>query len=95
MRPARAAAVVVALLGVAGVGLGVAGTPGSLRASANSFVNDRAAGTVATQAHNSPSVAVDPRRPSTIVVANRLDAPELGCTLSVSSNGGRRGNRCR
>ncbi|MGH9226594.1 MAG: sialidase family protein, partial [Acidimicrobiales bacterium] len=75
-----------ALLGVAGVGLGLVSQPGGLRAGANSFVNDR--GGPALQAHNSPTVAVDPRQPSTLAVANRLDAPDLGCAVSVSSNGG-------
>lgn len=39
-------------------------------------------------AHNSPTVAVHPRDPRTVVVANRLDAPQLGCALSLSANGG-------
>jgi len=82
----RVVAAVAAAAGVAFLALGLRSQPGSLRPAANDFVNDRSA--PPTEAHNSPSIAVDPRRPSTIVVANRLDAPELGCAVSVSTNAG-------
>ena len=79
-----AAAAGVAVLGVAAVGVGVVPQPGSLRPGANEFVNDRGQ----TGAHNSPSVAVAPGRPSVIALAHRLDAPDLGCALSLSTNAG-------
>ncbi len=83
-KPLLAAAAALAVIGVAAVGFGLTSRPGSLRPAANEFVNDR----TGAEAHNSPSVAVDPRRSSTIAVANRLDAPQLGCALSVSTNDG-------
>ncbi|MGH9283075.1 MAG: sialidase family protein, partial [Acidimicrobiales bacterium] len=39
--------------------------------------------------HNSPSLRVDPTRPAFVVLANRLDNPEFGCTLHLSGDGGR------
>jgi hypothetical protein len=78
------AAAGVAALGVAGMALGLVERPGSLRAGATEFVNDRSG----SAAHTSPSVAADPRNPAVIAVADRLDAPELGCSLSRSTNAG-------
>lgn len=40
------------------------------------------------QAHNSPSVAVHPADPKTLVVASRRDAPTFGCELGASADGG-------
>ena len=42
----------------------------------------------AINVNTSPVVAVDPRRPEVLVVAGRVDAPRLNCTLSVSTTGG-------
>jgi hypothetical protein len=78
------AGLVVAALGAVGVAVGLDRANPALHTGANDFVNDRSR----PEAHNSPSVAADPRQPSTLVVANRLDAPEFGCALSVSTNGG-------
>ncbi|MGH9178248.1 MAG: sialidase family protein, partial [Acidimicrobiales bacterium] len=39
--------------------------------------------------HNSPVLRVDPTRPDFVVLANRLDNPEFGCTLHLSGDGGR------
>ncbi|MEW6153414.1 MAG: sialidase family protein [Actinomycetota bacterium] len=88
MRTAQfaALAVTVGVTGMAAVGIGLVEQPGELRASADQFVNDRTG--AASEAHNTPSVAVDPRQPATLAVANRLDVPELGCALSFSSTGG-------
>jgi hypothetical protein len=74
----------VAALGVAGVALGLVERPGALEPGANEFVNDRAQNV----AHTSPSVAVDPRNPAMLAVADRLDAPQLGCAVSRSTNAG-------
>ena len=40
-------------------------------------------------AHNSPALLADPTRPRFMVLANRLDNPEFGCTLHLSGDGGR------
>jgi len=40
-------------------------------------------------ASNSPALAVDPHDSRFTVLANRLDAPDFGCSLQVSGNGGR------
>lgn len=40
-------------------------------------------------ANNSPVLVADPTEPRFLVVANRLDAPDFGCALQVSGNGGR------
>jgi hypothetical protein len=43
---------------------------------------------LAINVNTSPVAAVDPRRPEVIVVAGRVDAPRLNCTVSVSETGG-------
>ncbi|MEN3316347.1 MAG: hypothetical protein V7605_2581 [Acidimicrobiaceae bacterium] len=40
-------------------------------------------------ASNSPALAVDPHDSHFVVLANRLDAPDFGCSLQVSGNRGR------
>lgn len=40
-------------------------------------------------ANNSPVLAADPTEPKFVVMANRLDAPDFGCALQVSGDGGR------
>lgn len=42
----------------------------------------------AEHSHNSPMLAVDPTDSRFVVLANRLDAPDFGCQLHVSGNGG-------
>ncbi|MDP1804164.1 MAG: hypothetical protein Q8K72_03270, partial [Acidimicrobiales bacterium] len=39
-------------------------------------------------AHNSPSVAVDPERPAAVALADRIDTPRFSCSVSVSTNSG-------
>ncbi|HEX3542521.1 MAG TPA: sialidase family protein [Acidimicrobiales bacterium] len=39
-------------------------------------------------ANNSPELVVDPRDPSVVVDANRLDAPDFSCSLNISGDGG-------
>ncbi|HSH62342.1 MAG TPA: sialidase family protein, partial [Acidimicrobiales bacterium] len=39
-------------------------------------------------ANNSPALAADPTDGRFVVLANRLDAPDFGCELSVSGDGG-------
>lgn len=42
----------------------------------------------AINVNTSPVIAVDPHRPEVIVVAGRVDAPRLNCTLAASTTGG-------
>ena len=42
-----------------------------------------------TRAQNSPAVASDPTDKDVVMLAYRLDAPEFGCGLAVSGDGGR------
>ena len=79
-----AAAVVAAIAGAGGVAAGLVERSGGMRAGPSEFVH----GPSGRLAHNSPSVAADPRSPSTIVVANRIDAPALGCAAAVSTSTG-------
>ena len=44
----------------------------------------------APSANNSPSVVAEPGEPRFVVLAHRLDAPEFGCGLQVSGDGGAR-----
>ena len=83
-RPAQLAAV----LGLAGLALFVVGLqsrPAQLRPGVPDFVNADRPG---INAHNSPSVAVDPGSPATIAVADRIDTPRFSCSVSVSTNAG-------
>lgn len=41
------------------------------------------------EAHNSPSLARDPRRPETVVVAHRIDRPGFSASLERSADNGR------
>ena len=75
---------VLAVAGLAAAGFGLVEPSSDLRAAgATQFVHEP----TGARAHNTPSVAADPRSPSTIVVANRVDAPALGCAAAVSTNG--------
>jgi hypothetical protein len=38
--------------------------------------------------NTSPAAAADPRRPEVIAVAGRVDAPQLNCTVAVTTTGG-------
>lgn len=43
----------------------------------------------APRAQNSPMLAAEPGDPRFVVLAHRLDAPEFGCNLQISGDGGR------
>jgi hypothetical protein len=79
-----AVAALAGLAGTGGVAFGLGERDGRLAAGPSDFVHAPAG----RLAHNTPSVAADPRSPSTVVVANRLDAPVLGCAAAYSTNGG-------
>jgi len=85
-RPSRLAAG-VALVGVGLVVLTVGwqGAGARVDATAHAFVNDDRPG---INAHNSPQAAADPRRPSVIAMADRIDSPNIGCAVSLSVNRG-------
>jgi len=78
---AGALAVAAVLLAVRGF----VGTDASLDANAHGIINDDRPG---INAHNSPSVAVDPARPEVMAVADRIDTPNISCSLALSENGG-------
>ncbi len=56
-----------------------------LQVGTNVFVNPPAP----IDAHNSPSVARNPRDPDNLVVVNRVDRPRFGAALHWSADGGR------
>lgn len=78
----------LAVLGLGGLvllGLGLQSGPAQLRPGVPDFVNADRPG---INAHNSPSVAVDPSRPAVVALADRIDTPRFSCSVSVSTNGG-------
>jgi len=60
--------------------------PQPQRLGANMPINDSADVPMDLSAHNSPVVARNPTDASNVVVANRLDNPDYGCALHVSSD---------
>ncbi len=89
MSPFRGAApLAAAFLGLGGLVLLVIGLqsgPAQLRPGVPDFVNADRPG---INAHNSPSVAVDPDRPAIVALADRIDTPRFSCSVSVSTNSG-------
>ena len=79
------AAAVLGLGGLVLFVLGVQSGPAQLRPGVPDFVN---ADRPSINAHNSPSVAVDPSQPATVALANRIDTPRFSCSVSLSTNGG-------
>jgi len=67
------------------VGLGLRVTAGRVSVGNNALVNK--AGVV--EAHNSPSLASDPRAPSVVVATDRIDRPTFSAVLNWSADGGR------
>lgn len=65
---------------------GVPARPAGLHAEATTVVNSDRPGIAA---HNSPAAARDPRNPSVIAVADRVDTPAFSCSVSRSGDGGR------
>ena len=74
---------------VAGVGIAMFGgqdRPASLQAGPTQAVSDDPQ--QAINVNTSPVIVADPRRPGTLVVASRVDAPHLQCHVSASTTGG-------
>lgn len=74
------------LAGVGSTLFGVRGGDASLRPAPTQQVSDDPQ--LSINVNTSPVVATDPRRPEVLVVAGRVDAPKLDCTVSVSTTGG-------
>ena len=74
------------MAGIVALVLGLQGRGPSLRPGPTQAVSDDPQ--LAINVNTSPVVAVDARRPDTLVVAGRVDAPRLQCTVSVSTTGG-------
>lgn len=87
----RASVAVVLGLGAVAV-LGIAGRTAPVSArlvGGNTPVDSaRAADPLDTRASNSPTVVQNPKDRSQVVVVNRVDAPQLSCSLHVSGDGG-------
>ena len=73
------------LVGLVLLVLGLQSRPAKLRPGATEFINVDRPG---INAHNSPSVAVDPASPAVIAMADRIDTPRFSCSVSLSTNGG-------
>ena len=81
----RIAAVILVLAGLVLVAFGARSGPAQLRPGVPDFVNADRPG---INAHNSPSVAVNPSQPAVVALADRIDTPRFSCSVSVSTNGG-------
>ena len=84
--PARLLGASLVVLGVALAVLGLPSRGAKLRETASAFLSTDRPGITA---HNSPAVAVDPRRALSMAVADKIDTPVIGCTVSSSRDGGR------
>jgi hypothetical protein len=80
-----AAALAVALVGLAIVFIGINHGPSRLDAQPAGFVNADRPG---INAHNSPAVAADPRNPAVVALADRIDTPRFSCSVSLSTSAG-------
>jgi len=84
---ALAVAAIVAFAGLATGTLAVGQTPGAPRVGID--VPATATNQEIGPANNSPSLVADPTEARFVVLANRLDAPDFGCALQLSGDGGR------
>lgn len=83
---ARLGAASLVALGLAVVVIGLATGGPRLRTTAFAFLSTDPRPSIT--AHNSPAAARRPGDPSTMVVADKLDSPDIGCTVTLSTNGG-------
>lgn len=83
----------IGVLGMSAMGVttapGSASTKGPHRPHVADDVPVTAVDLSAGRSNNSPVFAVDPSEPRFVAMASRIDAPEFGCALSVSGDGGR------
>lgn len=89
--PAAAAAAAAVIAGVVLVsGLGPArGAPVPGRPRPEREVPVTAMNLAEGPAANSPVIAIDPNNPDFVALAHRFDAPDFGCGLALSGDGGR------
>ena len=78
-------AAALALAGLVLLALGLRSGPAGLSPGEVTFVNADRPG---INAHNSPSVAVDPARPATMALADRIDTPRFSCSVALSTTAG-------
>lgn len=81
----RLGGAVVACLGVAFLVLGLPARGPRLETTASAFLSTDRPGITA---HNTPAAAVDPLRPESMAMADKIDTPAIGCSVSASVNGG-------
>jgi hypothetical protein len=85
-RARLAVAAALAVLGALVAGVGLRSRPLSLRPHASQVVTEEPETSI--NSHSSPVAAADTRRPDVVVVADRIDAPNLACTVAVSTTAG-------
>ena len=71
-------------------GSALAGSRTTFAAGADRPVNASARDPGDIGAHNSPTVARNPRDPDNLVVTSRIDSPDFSCAVHVSTDGGKR-----
>lgn len=73
------------VLGLAFAVLGLPARGPRLEETASAFLSTDRPGITA---HNSPAVAVDLKRPTSMAVADKIDTPNVDCSVSTSTDGG-------
>ena len=86
MRIRTGLAIAALVAGAAGVLFGLQGGGTRLRPRPPEPVSETPQ--LSIDVNTSPVAAADPRRPEVMVVAGRVDAPRLNCTLAVTTTGG-------
>ena len=80
-REAKILAIAAAIAGFIVMAFGVAARPPTVEQSAQAFFDFDRPG---INSHNSPAVAADPTRPSTVAMVDRIDTPQFSCSVSLS-----------
>lgn len=88
-----AVAALLVLVGAAMVVGSLASDPTMRVTGVERPVNQGAGDLSDIRAHNSPTVARNPRDPDQLAVTSRIDTPAFSCALHASSDGGRRWRR--
>lgn len=84
-RPTALALLAIAFAATALVGVALRVTAPSANVATNVLVNQPGV----VEAHNSPSLAADPRAPNVVVATHRIDRPTFSAVLDSSTDGGR------